>query len=91
MNFGPREKYPSIRFTGISDKAGKELAETLSILKQADILIPDKKLETHLRKRLGITEISEEEQRKGEVSFTEDDFENLELSERLKLLKNSRG
>ena len=63
MNFGPRDKYPKLKFSGISDKAGKELADILTVLTSAQILTPDDKLEKHLRKRLGITEMSEDGQR----------------------------
>ena len=48
MNYGPRDKYPKLKFSGISDKAGKELAEILSILSTSQILTPDDKLEKHL-------------------------------------------
>ena len=64
MNFGPRDKYPTLKFSGISDKAGKELADILSVLTNSQILTPDDNLEKHLRKRLGVTEMSDEGQRK---------------------------
>jgi hypothetical protein len=88
MNFGPREKYPTLSFAGISDKAGKELAETLSILTSANLLVPDKNLEKHLRKRLKITEINEEDQRPNAPKFQELDPEKLTLSEKLEMVRN---
>ena len=75
MNFGPRDKYPTLSFTGISDKAGKELADILNVLTTAQIITPDDNLEKHLRKRLKITEMSDEGQRikqpEGQMSLTE--------------------
>lgn len=68
MNFGERETYPTLKFSGISDKAGKELAEILGIMVDKKIIIPDGPLETHARKRFGVTEKSDEDQRKVEPS-----------------------
>jgi len=78
LNFGPRDKYPTLNFTGISDKAGKELADILSTLTSAKILTPDDRLEKHLRKRLGITEMSEEGKRTKELTLSEK-FQKLRL------------
>lgn len=63
MNRGERGVYPKMRISGISDKAGKELAEALSILAGSKILTPDDPLEVHLRKRMGLPAMSEEGQR----------------------------
>jgi hypothetical protein len=74
MNFGPRDKYPKLKFSGISDKAGKELSEILSALTNAQVITPDDNLEKHMRKRLGITEMSDEGQRlkpQGPLSLSE--------------------
>ena len=74
MNFGPRDKYPKLKFSGISDKAGKELSEILSILSNAQVITPDDNLEKHMRKRLGITEMSDSGQRlkpQGPLSLSE--------------------
>lgn len=49
-NFGPQSGYPKVKCTGISDKAGKELAETIKFLTDARALDPDKPLKEHLRK-----------------------------------------
>ena len=78
LNFGPRDKYPTLNFTGISDKAGKELADILSTLTSAKILTPDDRLEKHLRKRLGITEMSEEGKRTKELTLSEK-FQKLRI------------
>ena len=85
MNFGPRDKYPTLNFSGISDKAGKELAEILSILSTSQILTPDDTLEKHLRKRLGITEMSDEGKRLPMAPQT-----GMSLSEKVEIIKNAR-
>lgn len=50
MNFGPQKAYPKLKVSGISDKAGKELAEVIKFLADARALDPDKPLKEHLRK-----------------------------------------
>lgn len=49
MNFGPQKAYPKLKFTGINDKAGKELAEILAALSGNKMIKPDMKLEEFLR------------------------------------------
>ena len=87
MNFGPRDKYPKLQFSGISDKAGKELADILSTLTTAQILTPDDNLEKHLRKRLGITEMSDEGQR---VQGSPQPNNEMSLSEKFKIIRENR-
>lgn len=50
LNFGPQQGYPKMKVTGISDKAGKELAETVKFLTDSRALDPDKPLKDHLRR-----------------------------------------
>lgn len=50
LNAGPQRGYPKLKVTGISDKAGKELAETIKFLTDSRALDPDKPLKEHLRK-----------------------------------------
>jgi len=59
LNFGPQDKYPTYKFTGIDDKAGKELADILGILVDKKVLTPDDPLEDQWRKRLGFTKKSD--------------------------------
>lgn len=54
MNRGPRPKYPRLKASGISDKAGKEFAEIIGMLAEKKIIIPDDKLEESVRKRFGL-------------------------------------
>lgn len=54
MNRGARMKYPKLRVSGISDKAGKELAEILDLLIKNKVVVPDDKLEESMRKRYGL-------------------------------------
>lgn len=50
MNFGPQPAYPKLKFTGINDKAGKELAEIVKSLVDGKVIKPDDKLEAFSRK-----------------------------------------
>jgi len=59
LNFGEQEIYPKLKFEGISDKAGRELADVLSILTGQKIITPDDKLEVSLRKRYRLPEMSD--------------------------------
>ena len=52
MNRGPREVYPKLKHSGISDKAGKELSDILKQLGDGKWLTPEDADETHLRRRL---------------------------------------
>lgn len=54
MNRGPRETYPVLKASGISDKAGKELAEVLEILVRAGLLDKDDLLVEHVRRRFNL-------------------------------------
>lgn len=51
LNFGQRAGYPKLKVTGISDKAGKELADILKSLIDAQAIKPDDNLEDYLRKQ----------------------------------------
>lgn len=51
MNFGEQEGYPKIKVSGISDKAGKELAEIISSLVDKKVIKPDDTLEAQLREK----------------------------------------
>lgn len=51
LNFGEQKGYPKLKCTGISDKAGKELAEVIKTLADARALNPDKPLMEFLRKQ----------------------------------------
>lgn len=54
LNRGPRAAYPKLKASGISDKAGKELAEIFKSLGDSKFITPDDVLEEHLRKRYGV-------------------------------------
>lgn len=54
MNFGPQKAYPKLKFTGINDKAGKELAEIIASLTQSQAIKPDMPLEEFLRKQYSL-------------------------------------
>lgn len=63
LNKGPRKAYPIMKCTGISDKAGKELADVLKSLGDGKYIIPDNDLEDFLRNRYQLTPRSENGQR----------------------------
>lgn len=66
LNFGEQDKYPTFKFSGIKDKAGEELAKILDLLIKNKVIIPDDNLEKHMRKRIGVTEVSDEGKREVE-------------------------
>ncbi len=59
MNRGQRDNYPILRHSGVSDRAGKELAEILHFLGDTQFIIPDDSTEDHLRKRYGLPKASD--------------------------------
>lgn len=59
MKFGPQEKYPLLTVSGISDKAGLELGNTLKALAETQYIQPDDELEEHLRKRFSLPKKSD--------------------------------
>lgn len=63
LNFGPQEKYPQLKALGITEKAGKELADIVKALIDSKAIIPDDKLEADLRKRYKLPVASTEGQR----------------------------
>jgi phage gp29-like protein len=65
MNRGPREAYPKLKVSGISDKAGQELAKSLKDLSDSKVLIPDDMLEDDVRRRYGLPKKSDIGQRFG--------------------------
>lgn len=63
LNFGERASYPQLKVSNIADKAGKELADILSVAANANIIIPDDQLEDHFRNRFNLPQRSQEGQR----------------------------
>jgi len=63
LNFGEQDKYPEFKFSGIKDKAGAEFAKVMDLMIKSKVIIPDDNLEKHVRKRIGVTEKSDEGQR----------------------------
>lgn len=51
LNYGEQAAYPTMKVTGISDKAGKDLAETIKFLTDSRVLDPDKPIKEWLRKQ----------------------------------------
>ncbi len=63
LNKGPRKVYPILKCSGISDKAGLEFAQIITLLTGQKVIIADDKLEDHVRKRMKLPERSEDGQR----------------------------
>lgn len=51
LNYGDQRGYPKMKCTGISDKAGKEFAETIKFLTDARAIDPDMPLKEFIRKQ----------------------------------------
>ena len=88
MNRGERAVYPKLKATGISDKAGKELAEVLEKLAGVKILIPDDVLEKNVRERYGLPKPSTEGVR--EVNPRSQQTFGSTLAERIRLAERER-
>lgn len=56
LNFGPQAAYPCLKVSGISDKAGKELADSLKALADSKYIKPDDETESFIRERFGLPE-----------------------------------
>lgn len=86
-NLGEQSNYATVKFVGISDRFGSEMATIINLLTSAGIITPDQKLEASLRKRIGVPEIDEETRREKEPVIEQlpfsDNKENLTLSERV--------
>lgn len=74
LNRGPRAYYPKLKVSGISDRAGKELAEVLKILFDSKVVTPDDELEKYIRERYDLPEMSAIGQRKADVSSFKPQF-----------------
>ncbi|MBF0315599.1 MAG: hypothetical protein HQK52_19420 [Oligoflexia bacterium] len=63
LNFANKKTYPKLVFSGIRDRAGKELAEIVDLLVKSKALIPDDHLEDSLRQKYRLPKKSDEGQR----------------------------
>ena len=66
LNRGERAGYPQLKFSGISDKVGIEFTQALKNLYDSKIVVPDDKLEEHIREMFKLPEKSEDGQRVNE-------------------------
>lgn len=60
MKYGPQEAYPKLKVTGISDKAGVELANALKALCESQVIQPDDVMEASVRKRYQLPKKSDQ-------------------------------
>lgn len=65
MKYGPQDAYPSLKHSGISDKAGLELSTALKNLSDSKVIVPDDQLEAGIRKRFRLPAKSKLGQRFG--------------------------
>lgn len=63
LKFGPQAKYPKLKASGITDKAGLEFGQLLKALADSQYITPDDPTEDHLRKRVGLPKMSKLGQR----------------------------
>lgn len=63
LKFGPQSEYPTLKASGITDKAGLEFAQLLKALADSQYITPDDNTEEHLRKRVGLPKMSKIGQR----------------------------
>ncbi len=61
--YGVREKYPCLKVTGINDKAGKERAEIVTMLKNAGLIRASGKLEDNLNRDYDLPILTEDEKK----------------------------
>lgn len=90
LNFGPQDAYPVLKFSGVSDKAGSELATVMQTLVNARILTPDDDLEDHTRKRYGLPTRMETEETRPEPEEPDEIEEETEEIEEPEGTENSR-
>jgi len=81
QNFGPQSKYPELKIEGINDKAGKEFAEVLAILKNSGMIqVSDGLLESN-HKRYNLPdydkELQEEQEQEDNKALDDDGVESL--------------
>lgn len=63
MNLGEMSRYPKLCITGVTDRAGEEMAKVMDLLVKNKVIVPDDKLEEQTRKRYGFSPKSDEGQR----------------------------
>lgn len=85
MNRGPRDFYPVLKHSNISDKAGSELATMLKTLGDGKWLTPEDGDEDHLRRRIGLPPRTGQGQRE-----TTPQPSTQLLSERIRLAETAR-
>ena len=89
LNFPNQEQLVELSAKGISDRAGKELADIVKMLVEVNVITADDRLEESLRRRFGLTERDETTSRTfadksvsasvspGQKQFAEKDNEDL--------------
>jgi hypothetical protein len=81
MKYGPQEAYPRLKVTGISDRAGKELADALKALAEGQVIQPDDVLEAHVRRRYQLPEKSDQGVRLVKAPAQMEPADNVEVTD----------
>lgn len=85
QNFGPQPKYPELKIEGINDKAGKEFAEVLGLLKTNGLIQVTDRLREVIHKRYNLPDfdpnVIEEEEEIEDNSKIEPTQKKTQLSE----------
>jgi hypothetical protein len=81
QNFGKQVKYPELKIEGINDKAGKEFAEVLQMLKQNGLLQVTDELKELIHKKLKLPDFDKDLKEEPEDSSKKEPTEKAQLSE----------
>lgn len=84
LNFGPRESYPTIEFSGIEDKPGSEFASALATLINAGAVTPDEGIEENARKRYNLPKKLDDDPKKIDPKKKVDENKKPKLSDKVK-------
>ncbi len=90
-NRGERSVYPKLKSSGISDKAGKELAEVIKLFVDSRTLTPDDPLEDHLRKQYNLPIKSSIGIRQPPAPSFAPQFAENNILKRIRLSEKARG
>ncbi len=83
MKFGPQKAYPQLKITGISDKAGLELAQSLKLLAESQWIQPDDDSEVAIRKRYQLPKKSDKGVRVVKAPAAMQEGENIQVDGKL--------
>lgn len=80
LNFGDVDTFPKLKAAGIRDRAGKELAEVVSMLVEKGVITKDEQLEIDLRNRYDLPTKAEPETKTNNISPKPEETKQLSES-----------